>query len=167
MKYTATVDDQDFTIDVDHPGEVVVDGEASAVDLRAIDGQLYSLLVGQESHEVYVEREAGVYYVLIEGDRYPVVVEDERLARLKAMSRAEHQSHGTAVVAAPMPGLVVRLTAAVGDSVAEGQGLVILEAMKMENEIRAPRAGIVRALHAVAGQTVNQGDQLLVIGDAE
>jgi biotin carboxyl carrier protein len=167
MKYTATVDERDFTIDVDHPGEVVVDGTLERVDLKAIDGQLYSLLVGDHSYELIVERHQGVYYVLINGDRYPVTVEDARLAQLKAMGRAEHASHGTAVVLAPMPGLVVRLMVVAGDSVAEGQGVAILEAMKMENEIRAPRAGVVKALHVQAGRTVNQGDSLLVVGDAE
>lgn len=167
MKYTATVDDSDFTIDIDHPGEVVVEGEALKVDLKAIDGQLYSLLLGDQSFELYVERSAGMYYVLINGDRYAVQVEDARLARLKAMSQAEHETHGSVTVLAPMPGLVVRLMVAPGDSVTEGQGVAILEAMKMENEIRTPRTGVVRAVHVQAGQTVNQGDALLLVGDAE
>lgn len=167
MKYTATVDDNDFTIDVDHPGEVVVDGEALKVDLKAIDGQLYSLLLGDRSFELYVERAAGEYFVLINGDRYAVQVQDARLARLKAMSQAEHETHGSATVLAPMPGLVVRLMVTPGDAVTEGQGVAILEAMKMENEIRAPRTGVVRAVHVQGGQTVNQGDALLVVGDAD
>jgi biotin carboxyl carrier protein len=167
VKYIASVDERDFTIDVDHPGEVVVDGEDLAVDLKPIDGQLYSLLLGARSVEVYVERLEGVYYVLLDGDRYAVEVEDARLKTLKAMGRAEHETHGTATVLSPMPGLVVRVLVALGEAVAEGQGLVILEAMKMENEIRSPRGGQVKALHVAPGRTVNQGEALVVIGDAD
>jgi biotin carboxyl carrier protein len=168
MKYIATVDGRDFTIDVDRAGEAVVDGAALSVDLQPIDGQqLYSVLVDRASFDLHVERRAGVYYILIEGDRYAVDVEDARLKQLKAMGRQEHAVHGSATVAAPMPGLVVRVMVAVGDTVAENQGVAILEAMKMENEIRSPRAGVVKTVQAVAGNTVNQGDALLVVGDGD
>ena len=167
MKYIATVDERDFTIDVDQPDEVVVDGEPVPVNLKAIDGQLYSLILGNQSHEVFVERREGIYYVLIAGDRYAVDVGDARLKQLKAMGSQPHEAHGTTVVMAPMPGLVMRVLVAPGEAVLEGQSVAILEAMKMENEIRAPRSGIVRALHVAAGKAVNQGDALLVVGDAE
>ena len=167
MKYIATVDGRDFAIDVEEPGAVEVDDEALAVDLRPIDGQqLYSLLLGPKSYELYVERREGVYYILLDGDRYAVEVEDARLKQVKTMSRQEHEVHGQATVAAPMPGLVVRVLVAPGDAVAEGQGLAILEAMKMENEIRAPRPGVITSVQVEPGRAVNLGDVLMTVGDA-
>jgi biotin carboxyl carrier protein len=83
------------------------------------------------------------------------------------MGSQAHETHGTAVVLAPMPGLVMRVLVTPGEAVLEGQGVAILEAMKMENEIRAPRPGVVKAVHVMAGKAVNQGDALLVVGDAE
>jgi pyruvate carboxylase subunit B len=166
MKYIASVDKiTDFTIDLDRPGEIVVDDTPYVVDLRSIDGgNLYSLIVDHQSYDLYVERREGTYYILIGGDRFAVEVEDFRLKQLKAMGGAAHDETGMATLTAPMPGLVVKVLVAVGDLVAANQGIVILEAMKMENEIRSPIAGVVRSLNTVVGQAVTQGDLLAVVG---
>jgi biotin carboxyl carrier protein len=168
MKYIATVDGRDFQIDIDGADEVVVDEQARAVDLRPIYGtHLYSLIVDQRSYELFVERRPGSYAVMIEGDLYEVTVEDARLKRLKAMGGQQQPERGVDTVTAPMPGLVVRVLVEPGDRVAESQGLVILEAMKMENEIRSPRAGVVQSLGVAPGRTVNLGDVLAVVGAAD
>jgi biotin carboxyl carrier protein len=137
------------------------------VDLRRIDGQRFSLLLDSISYEIHVERHEGTYYVMLEGDRYAVEVADARLKHVREMGLQEHALHGLATVLAPMPGLVVRLLVTPGAEVVEGQGVAILEAMKMENEIRAPRAGVVKAVHVHGGMAVNQGDTLVVVGDAD
>jgi len=164
MKYTATVDGSDFTIDVDRHGEVVVDGERRAVDLRPIDGgSLFSLIMDNRSYDLHVERRTGMYYVVIDGNRFAVDVGDARLKELVAMSQRKHDDAAGAVVNAPMPGMVVKLLAAAGDVVAEDQGLLILEAMKMENEIRSPATGVIERIAVTAGQAVGIGDVLVVI----
>lgn len=164
MKYKATVDGRDFTLDVEGAGEIRVDGERFAVDLRTIDGvHLYSILIDQRSYELHVDRHEGLYTVIVDGNRYPVDVGDARLKELIAMSQRTSEVSGRATVEAPMPGLVVKVLVAEGDEVVEDQGLVILEAMKMENEIRSPVAGTVRRVGAAAGQAVNLGDLLAVI----
>jgi len=167
MKYIATVESRDFVIDVDRPIEVTVDGADHGVSLRSIDGaHLYSLLLDNVSYELFVERREGIYYVLIGGDRYAVDVEQERIRRLKAMGGQRHEEHGTANVLAPMPGMVVKVMVEPGDSVTIEQGLVILEAMKMENEIRSPRPGVVKTVSVVPGATVNKDDPLVVVVEA-
>lgn len=164
MKYKATVDGTDFTLDVEGAGEIVVDGERYEVDLRTIDGvHLYSLIIDRRSYELHVDRNEGLYTVIVDGNRYPVDVGDARLKELIAMSQRISEDSGSATVDAPMPGLVVKVLVAVGDTVEEDQGLVILEAMKMENEIRSPVAGVVRQVGATAGQAVNLGDLLAVV----
>jgi biotin carboxyl carrier protein len=164
VKYVATVDGRDFVIDVERAGEVEVDGEPVAVDLEPIDGtHLFSLVVDHASHELFIERREGTYYILIEGDRYAADVEQERLKRLREMSGAQRDESGTRHIAAPMPGMVVKVLVNAGDSVAEDQGLVILEAMKMENEIRTARAGVVTSVNVQAGSKVNLGDILATV----
>jgi biotin carboxyl carrier protein len=118
-----------------------------------------------------IEVEPGVWSILIEGRSYDVrVAGDEILIgpyrttaqRWKPGSGAA-ESHGRAVLSAPMPGKVVRVLAAPGDEVAEGQGIVVVEAMKMQNEMKAPRAGRVVSITVAAGDTVTAGAPLATI----
>jgi biotin carboxyl carrier protein len=132
-----------------------------------VDGEsLYSLILDNFSHEVIAERREGKTEVLIEGHLYEAEVEDARLAQLRAMGGQEHAEHGSATVNAPMPGLVVKVMVAPGEIVERDQGLLVLEAMKMENVIRSPRPGEVRSISVEPGQTVNLGDALVVVDEA-
>ncbi len=167
MKYIATVDGQDIEIDLERQGEVQLGDAVLQTDLRAIDGSSYSLLLDHRSYEVFVERQAGRYVIMIDGDQFLVEVEDARLKQLRAMGGAAHEESGSAQVVAPMPGLVVKVLVAPGDVVEAGQGVLILEAMKMENELRSPRAGVVRQVSAVPGQTVAQGELLIRVDEGE
>lgn len=164
MKYTATVEERDFEVDIDRSGEVVVDGVTHTVDLRPIAGtSLFSLIIDNESHELLVERREGMYYVYLAGHRLPVDVGDARLKALIAMSRKKAGEASGATVAAPMPGMVVKVFVEVGAVVSAGDGLVILEAMKMENEIFAGVAGTVAQVHVQPQQEVRDGDLLVSI----
>jgi len=168
MKYVATVEGQEYTVEIEHPHEVLVNGTPYAVDLESIDGtSFFSLLIGTRSYEVFVDRQKDVYYILIEGDRYEVLVEDERLRQLRALGGAKHEPVGEATVTAPMPGLVVAVLVEEGQPVKMGDGVVILEAMKMENEIRAPRDGVVKSVRVSPGQTVNQNEVMVQLGPPE
>lgn len=165
MRYVAVVEGQEYTVEIEHPHEVIVNGTPYSVDLESIDGtSFFSLLIGPRSYEVFVDRQKNTYYVLIEGDRYEVLVEDERLRQLRALGGAKHEEAGEALVVAPMPGLVVAVLVEEGQAVKVGDGVVILEAMKMENEIRAPRDGVVKSVRVSPGQTVNQNEVMVQLG---
>jgi biotin carboxyl carrier protein len=158
------VEEQSFSIGLDTDGTVTLDGKPFSVDLQSLDGGFhYSILLGSTSHEVFVERCQDMCLVIIEGVRYRVEVEDERARRL-----GEHQSLvepvGKADVVSPMPGVVVAVLVQVGQEMRSGEGLLILEAMKMENEIRATRSGTVQAVYVAPGQRVSQDDPLVRIG---
>ena len=99
--------------------------------------------------------------VIVNGQRIPVTLQDPK--RLRHGAGAEGQAGGRATLTSPMPGKVVRLLAAVGDEVAEGQGVLVVEAMKMQNEVQAPKAGKVAAISVSEGQTVNAGESLAII----
>lgn len=162
MKYIATIDGQDFTVDIDRDERISLANNPVDVDLESIDGRsLFSLILDRASYEVFVVRHEGRYLVTIAGDRYEVQVEDERIKQLRELSGAKHEEAGELRIAAPMPGLVVNVIVEEGQQVSAGDGVVILEAMKMENEIRAPSAGVVESIRVSAGQTVNQGDVMV------
>jgi len=166
MKYFATVDGVTYEISVEAHGRVVVDGEVVSADMRAAGGGLYSLLLDNTSHEILVEgtgEHNEPFSVLASGRRYAVKVEDERSRRLSQADRRIRASDGELALKAPIPGLVVRVVAEPGRTVVEGETLLILEAMKMENELRAPRDGVIHEVRVEAGAQVATGQILLTL----
>ena len=164
MKYFAGVGDHTFEIEINEDG-VVVDGETITVDLRQSGvTQLYSLLLDGASFEILIEETQQSYDVTLRGEQFSVQVEDERTRRLNAGRQGPALPQGDLTVRAPIPGLIVQVLVQDGDEIIEDQPLMILEAMKMENEIRAMRSGIVRKVEVSAGQSVEQDAVLMVIG---
>jgi biotin carboxyl carrier protein len=164
MKYTALINDKSYAIEIGANNTVLVNGDAHSVDFRSIDGTLlYSLLMDNASWEVLVERTGDEYRVLIDGELHVVDVQDERTRKLAKAEAKTTAPAGEFAIKAPMPGLVRGIQVNVGDAVAVKQGIVILEAMKMQNELRTPRAGIVKEIRVKEGEAVNQGQVLVVI----
>jgi pyruvate carboxylase subunit B len=108
----------------------------------------------------------GSYTLWLDGFNYEIEALDERTRTIRDLTAAQTGPVGPAPLVAPMPGLIVRVNVEPGDSVTAGQGLVVMEAMKMENELRAAGAGKVKAVHASAGEAVTKGS-LLVELEAE
>lgn len=164
MRYTAIINDKTYEIEVGTNNTVIVNGESHAVDFRAIDGEaLYSLLMDNVSWEALVERNGDEYRVVMGGDMYVVAVMDERTRKIVKATSGMSGPMGEAVIKAPMPGMVRGITVGVGDAVKAKQGVVILEAMKMENELRTPRGGTVKEILVKPGQKVEQGQTLVII----
>ncbi len=145
--------------------EILIDGRSRTLDLdeteqsaaREVEPGVYSILIGERSYEVKIEPGADCYYAAVNGRRYAIQVRDpRRLSR----SRGAVEAAGRQKVASPMPGKVIRVLVAEGDQVAAGQGLVVVEAMKMQNEIRSPKAGRVVALRVSEGAAVSGGETL-------
>ncbi|PWT97079.1 MAG: acetyl-CoA carboxylase biotin carboxyl carrier protein subunit [Terriglobia bacterium] len=121
---------------------------------------VYSILHEGRSYDAGVERTARGLVVLIDGNRFEITVRDPRRWSRHA---AGHAGSGLETLSALMPGKVVRVLISVGDTVAAGQGVLVVEAMKMQNEMKAPRAGRVVAVHAREGMTVAAGEVLATI----
>ncbi len=143
--------------------EVTLAGRTLAVDAAAVAADVWSLRAGGVQHEVSAHRlEEGRYQVAWRGGAAEVEVADP----LTVLARSTHEAagpRGPRRVTAYMPGRVVAVLAREGEEVAAGQGVVVLEAMKMENEILADRAGTIRALFVQPGQAVEGGDPLFEI----
>ena len=162
MIFDATVDGRSLRVEVsgqDGRYTVLLDGRPLEVDLRDTGSHFVSLLLDGKSYEVGLQKRPGGYTVVLSDDIVSVdLVEGARGAALPA-----RKAEGPARVKAPMPGKLVRVLVAAGDAVAAGQGLVVVEAMKMENELRAPRAGRVREVPVREGQAVEAGALLVVL----
>ncbi|HEY2014362.1 MAG TPA: biotin/lipoyl-containing protein [Bryobacteraceae bacterium] len=138
------------------------DGEERTAHVEVPEPDVYSVLMDGRSYDARVEeRPGGGLVVVIDGYRFELEVSNPRRWSRKS-SRAGGE--GVQSIAAPMPGKVVRVLVSQGDAVAAGQGLVVLEAMKMQNEMKAPRAGRVLSVPAKQGATVTAGEILAVIG---
>jgi len=164
VKYFADVGDHTFEIEITEDG-VLVDGEPIAVDLRQSGvSQLYSLLLDGASFEMIIEETQQSFDVTLRGEQLRVQVEDERTRRLHGGREGPALPQGDLTIRAPIPGLIVKVMVQDGDEIIEDQPLMILEAMKMENEVRAVRSGVVRKVEVNAGQSVEQDAVLIVIG---
>jgi biotin carboxyl carrier protein len=160
--FDATVDGRTLRVEVrgkDGRYVVLLDGTPLEVDLQDTGSHFVSLLIGVKSYEVGLQKRPGGYNVVLTDDVVSVdLAEGSREAALPV-----RKARGPARVTAPMPGKLVRVLVEPGQTVAAGESLVVVEAMKMENELRAPKAGRVKDVPAREGQTVEAGALLVVL----
>jgi len=162
MKYITTVENRDFIIEIVDEHHLIVDGKQYTVDFESVSGQpVYSLIADGKSHEAYVAAGEDHWQVLLRGHLFPVTVVDEREKRLRSAAGGGVAETGEYNLKAPMPGLVVAIPVEEGQEVKKGQVLVILESMKMQNELKSPRDGRVQRIKAKAGESVEQKQTLL------
>ena len=163
MKYVVEVAGR--TVEVELDGDSVrVDGVPALAHLEELPGTpVVMLTLGDEVHRIVVGRgdSRGRYGLSVAGRRYDVEALDERTRAIRELSAAVAGPLGPAPLIAPMPGLIVRLNGAVGDTVRAGQGLVVMEAMKMENELRTAAAGVIKAIRVEPGMAVERGTVLV------
>jgi biotin carboxyl carrier protein len=163
MIFDATVGERTVRVEVRGGGghyTVALDGAPMEVDLVGTGRSFASLLVGGESHEVAIEKQADGYVVHFPADPVAVVLAESARGATAAAARPS----GPARLIAPMPGRVVRVLREAGAEVEAGDGLVVIEAMKMENELKSPRAGRVQGVAVREGQAVEAGTLLLIVG---
>jgi biotin carboxyl carrier protein len=164
MKYITTVEDRQFLVEIIDEKHVSVDGKVYEVDFESVSGQpVYSLILDGKSHESYVAQGDNDWQVLIRGRLYPVTVEDEREKRLRSAAGGGVAETGEFHLRAPMPGLVVTILVGEGQEIKKGQVLLILESMKMQNELKSPRDGTIGRIRVKAGETVEQKQTLLSV----
>lgn len=137
-------------------GPVLLDGEEIEADLVKIEPGLYSVLIAGRSMEVFVE--GGESAVWVDSDRHTVEIHDPRQWSRSADAGS---AEGRRTLKTVMPGKIVELLVARGDAVETGQGLLVVEAMKMQNEVKSPKAGVVQLIHVAAGDAVSAGQALI------
>lgn len=164
MKYIASVDNKEFIVEIVDERHITVNGKTYQIDFESVSGQpVYSLIADGKSHESYVARGDDSWQVLLRGRLYPVTVEDEREKRLRSAAGGGVAESGDFHLKAPMPGLVVAVPVEDGQDVQKGQVLLVLESMKMQNELKSPRDGKVSRIKVRAGESVEQKQTLLSV----
>ena len=162
-KYFVTAAKTEFALTVDTHGGIHLDGTPVDAETKLLDGGTVSVIAGGKSHRVTIHRDGGVYRVLLNGKSFPVRVESARERLLKQFAAATGGTEVKEPVSAPMPALVVKVHVKPGDTIEPGTRLLVLEAMKMENEIRSQQSGVVKEVHVSAGQPVEKGELLITL----
>ncbi len=164
MKYITTLDETEYSIEIIDEHHVSINGRVLEMDFESVSGQpVFSLIIDGKSFECYVYETDEELQVLMRGRLYHLTVEDEREKRLRAAAGSGVVESGEYNMKAPMPGLVVSIAIREGDKVEKGQVLVILESMKMQNELKSPKAGTVSRIRVKQGETVEQRQTLLSV----
>ncbi|HTO72503.1 MAG TPA: biotin/lipoyl-containing protein [Gemmatimonadales bacterium] len=165
MKYFVTVDGREFVVEVDGD-RVRADGQEFIAHLGSVPGTpLRHLLVGDRSVTLAIEGGKGQWQVARHGNRREIDIVDERTRHIRTLTGESGVKRGIGALKAPMPGLVVRIPVSEGQKVAAGASLLVLEAMKMENELRASGEGTVKTIRVRAGQAVEKGEVLIEFAD--
>lgn len=166
MRYITTLNNKAYTIEINDDHSVIVDGVVHPVDFVNLDDQpVFTLLVDGQSYEAYIQPgEDNQWQVLLRGTMYTAEVEDEREKRLRAAGGvAAGGGSGEFNLKAPMPGLVVVVPVTEGQAVKKGDNLIILESMKMQNELKAPRDGVVARVRVKPGDSVEHHQVLVTV----
>jgi biotin carboxyl carrier protein len=163
MLYDVTIDGKNYRLDlnrVEGRWSCRLEGKEVEVDAILARPDVLSLRVGNMAYEVKSERVANGLYVWVGSTRFAVEVRDPRSLRGRARAGGDH---GPMKIVAPMPGKVVRVMAREGDEVEAGAGVAVVEAMKMQNEIKSPKKGSIQKILVREGAAVNAGDVLAIV----
>ena len=161
--FNAAIDGQEYLIERAEDGSISVNGTPVEVE-RILAGKAQHLRIGTKTFDVSsLRREEEGYHLLLNGMSLHVTVEDERAMLLKTFGGEKATKVHSAILRSPMPGKIARVLVSEGELIEAGQGVLILEAMKMENEIKAPAAGIVKVIRVSESDAVEKNAILIEI----
>jgi len=162
--YFAEIEGKEYRIEILSESRVVINGTSHEIDYQTLKQHAScSLLFDGRSFEPNTYQENGGWEILLQGRRFQVIVEDERERRLRKAAGQTSIQKGKFALQAPMPGLVIDIPVKVGDEVKEGQVLLILESMKMQNELIAPRDGKIARIQTKVNDNVERKEALLIL----
>jgi biotin carboxyl carrier protein len=163
MTYDVTINGQNYRLELDRAEgrwSCRLDGREIEVDAVLVRADVLSLRIGNKAYEVKCERVAGELHLWVGSARFAAEVRDPRSLRARLRTADDH---GPRKLTAPMPGRVVRVLAREGEEVQAGDGILVVEAMKMQNEIKSPKKGTIRKVLVRQGAAVNAGDVLAIV----
>ena len=166
MRYVVQLNEERKSVAIESDGILYETEPAVHADLSDIEGSPVRMVkIGTNVYRVVVQKRQGRgrYTLWVDGYRFETEALDERTRAIRDLSAASAGPVGPAPIVAPMPGLIVRVSVNVGDRVEAGQGIVVMEAMKMENELRATAAGVVKSIEVAAGTAVEKGTLLVAL----
>jgi biotin carboxyl carrier protein len=167
MKIFADIIDLTWVFEqAERNGTTLLDEEGKTIpySFTPLGNNRFSFIHNGTSHLIQIIKDNGIHHVHLDGEYYPVRIEDEKIRELKKLVEHSGDSRGEESIVAPIPGLITRINVHVGDKVKRGDGVIILEAMKMENEIKADCDGVIQEVLIKQGSSVEKNQTLLILG---
>lgn len=161
--YHVSIAGREIVVALKQDGSPMLDGKPREIHIKQIDENIFSVLIDNTSVRVVTQQAGHAYHVFSGSAQLDVLVNSERAKLLRQYSTPADSMREKLEVHAPMPALVVKIEVAVGDEVTPGQGLIVLEAMKMENEIKAHQGGRVKEIFVGKGKPVEKGELLILL----
>jgi len=163
-KYIADIKGTEYIIEIISENKVMINDISHEIDFQALRQHTsYSLLMDGKSYETNIYQDNGNWEVCVRGRRFQIKVEDERERRLRMAAGQTTIPKGKFTLQSPMPGLIIAIPVKVGDEVKEGQVLLVLESMKMQNELTAPRDGKISRIQAKVNDNVERKEILMIL----
>ncbi len=166
MKIFADIKEDTLVFDLIENGDLPIlkhNKEKYDYDLRAVGNDRYFFRLNGKSFLVQIQHINDMYHVNIDGEVFDIRVEDERMRTLRELVQKATHASGEQIIAAPIPGLITGIKIKEGDQISSGDSLLVLEAMKMENEIKSQFSGTVKKIMIEVGAAVEKDQKLLVI----
>lgn len=164
MNFEVIVNNKEYNVEIERKEKsflVKIDAEEFDVDATILKKALYSLIVSNKSYLTNIKSEENIYLVDVNSESFEIEVLDEAAKRM-AQKKKEPEA-GKQIIKAPMPGKIVKILVKEGEEVEPGSGMIVVEAMKMENELKSSSKGIVKEISVEEGVVVNAGDTLIVV----
>ena len=166
MKIFADIADLNWVFEQpERDGVTLLDEKGGTIpySFTPLGNNRFAFIHNSSSHLIHIIKDNGIYHIHLDGEYFPVRVEDERTRELKKLVEHAGDSRGEESIVAPIPGLIARINVKEGDKVKQGAGMIILEAMKMENEIKADSDGVIQKILIKQGDSVEKNQVLLII----
>ncbi len=163
-KYVIGIDSKKVNADVQPDGIVIDDRTFKEIELTSINDHRFILRVGEKIYEAVVDvKDKNKFNITIDGLDYDLTIRSQLEEMAEELMRNKAKAEHSDKIVAPMPGLLLKITKEIGDEVEFGETVAVLEAMKMENEIRATSSGIIKEIHAEAGQSLEKNQLIITI----
>ena len=160
----ARIGDQKVEITLNSKSEIVVNKKKYSVELIHLKNGLYQLNIDGKPHQLLIDQvEIGQFHTIIHGEEFDVNIQTALAKKASQLLKKKNNNNSNKNIIAPMNGLVVKINKKIGEVVKVGDSLIVLEAMKMENEIKAASAGTIKTIKCQIGKSVNKGEVLFII----
>ncbi|MEN8192014.1 MAG: biotin/lipoyl-containing protein [Bacteroidota bacterium] len=163
-KLYADINSESYEVEYISRNRIILNGKEYQVELEPLEKNIYQIVLNNKRHKIFIDEiESGVFHSITSGETFTVSIESDLERKAKKILNKNINQNSNKNIKAPMNGLIVKINKNVGDKVEKGESLIVLEAMKMENEIKSSTSGIIKTSICEVGKSVDREELLFII----